>query len=102
GMDGDDARRVLAALRGGQPGADGDAAHQLVAALAGLGADRPGFVDGRQRYTDGLRWEMALRAYQHYLSTAPDRLMDPPSAEMVAIAIILDRVVDAGLAASGR
>jgi hypothetical protein len=29
-------------------------------------------------------------------------VMDPPSAEMVAIAVILDRVVDAGLAASGR
>ena len=101
-LDSDDARRVLAALRGGQRGMDGDAAHQLVAALAGLAADRPGFVDERQRYTDGARWEAAIRAYQLYLDTAPDALMDPPSAEMVAIAVILDRVVDAGLAASGR
>ncbi|HEX6370119.1 MAG TPA: hypothetical protein VF006_14455 [Longimicrobium sp.] len=102
GMDGDDARRVLAALRGGERGTEGDAAYQLVAALAGLGAERPAYVDARQRYTDGLRWEMALRAYQHYLNTAPDALMDPPPAETVAIAVILDRVVDAGLAASGR
>lgn len=102
GMDGDDARRVLAALRGGRPGMDGDAAQLLVAALAGLAADRPGFVDGRQRYMDGARWEAAIRAYQAYLDTVPDALMDPPSAEMVAIAVILDRVVDAGLAASGR
>lgn len=102
GMDSEQARRVLAALRGGEPGAQGDAAQLLVAALAGLEAHRPGFVDGRQRYTDGLRWEMALRAYQAYLNTAPDALMDPPSAEMVAIAVVLDRVVDAGLAASGR
>lgn len=102
GMDGEDARRVLAALRGGQPGTDGDAAYQLVAALAGLGADRPAFVDTRQRYIDGARWEAAIRAYQTYLDTAPDALMAPPSAEMVAIAVILDRVVDAGLAASGR
>lgn len=102
GMDGDDARRILAALRGGQRGADGDAAYHLVAAMAGLGADRPGFVDARQRYIDGARWEAAILAYQTYLDTAPDALMDPPSAEMVAIAVILDRVVDAGLAASGR
>jgi hypothetical protein len=102
GLDGDDARRVLAALRGGEPGMDGDAAQLLVAALAGLAADRPGFVDARQRYIDGARWEAAIRAYQTYLDTAPDALMDPPSAEMVAIAVIMDRVVDAGLAASGR
>lgn len=102
GMDTEEARLVLCALRGDQPGTDGDAAWLLVAALAGLGADRPGFVDTRQRYIDGARWETALRAYQHYLATAPDAVMDPPSAEMVSIAIILDRVVDAGLAASGR
>lgn len=100
GMDGADARRVLAALSGGE--AHADAARLLVAALAGLGAERPGYVDARQRYTDAARWEAALRAYQAYLNTAPDALMDPPPAEMVAIAIILDRVVDAGLAASGR
>ncbi|WP_420125051.1 hypothetical protein [Longimicrobium sp.] len=102
GMDSEEARLVLCALRGGQPGTDGDAAWLLVAALAGLGAERPGFVDQRQRYIDGARWENALRAYQLYLATAPDAVMDPPSAEMVSIAIILDRVVDAGLAASGR
>jgi hypothetical protein len=102
GMDTEEARLVLCALRGGQPGADGDAAWMLVAALAGLGGDRPAFVDQRQRYIDGARWENALRAYQLYLATAPDAVMDPPSAEMVSIAVILDRVVDAGLAASGR
>lgn len=102
GMDGEEARRVLATLRGGQRGSDGDAAHRLVAALAGLGADRPGFVDDRQRYINAVRWETAIRAYQAYLDTAPDALMAPPSAELVVIAVILDRVVDAGLAASGR
>lgn len=102
GMDGDEARRVLAVLRGGHPGSHGDAAHQLVAALAGLGAERPGYVDARQRFRDGARWKEALRAYQAYLNTAPDALMDPPPAELVAVAVILDRVVDAGLDASGR
>lgn len=102
GMDGDDARRVLGALRGGQPGVDGDAAYLLVEALAGLAAQEPGYLDARQRHRDGARWEAALRAYQHYLNTAPDALMDPPPAEMVAIAVILDRVVDAALVASER
>lgn len=101
-MDREEALLVLCALRGGQAGADGDAAQQLVAALAGLWAEQPGYVDGRQRFRDGARWEAALRAYLEYLRTAPDALMDPPPAEMVVIAILLDRVVDAGLVASER
>jgi predicted outer membrane protein len=102
GLDGDDARRVLHALRGGQPGTENDAAQQLVAALAGLGEDVPGYLDARQRYVNGTRWEAAIRAYMEYLRTVPDALMDPPPSELVTIAALLDRVVDAGLAASGR
>ncbi|HYR07252.1 MAG TPA: hypothetical protein VEQ60_05775 [Longimicrobium sp.] len=102
GVDTDEARLVLCALRGSNAGTDGDAAQLLVAALAGLAAERPGFVDARQRHTDGARWEAALRAYQAYLSTAPDELMDSPPAVLVAIGVILDRVVDAGLLASER
>lgn len=102
GLDTDEARLVLCALRGGQPGTDGDAAHRLVAALAGLTAQNPGYLDARQRHRDGARWEAALRVYQAYLDAAPDALMDPPPAELVAIGVILDRVVDAGLAASER
>ncbi|HEX2211011.1 MAG TPA: hypothetical protein VHG93_25230, partial [Longimicrobium sp.] len=102
GMDGPEARRVLNALRGCVPGTDGDAAYTLVAALAGLAADQPGYVDNRQRYRDGARWEAALRAYQAYLAAAPDALMDPPPAELLAIAAILDRAVDAGLRAAER
>ena len=81
---------------------EGDAAQLLVQALAGLAASEPGYLDARQRHRDGARWEAALRVYQAYLDTAPDALMDPPPAELVAIAVMLDRVVDAGLAASGR
>jgi hypothetical protein len=102
GMDGAEARRVLNALRGGQPGTDGDAAYQLVAALAGLGVDVPGYLDARQRHTNGQRWQAAIQAYMAYLGATPDALMDPPPGELVAIGVILDRVVDAGLAASGR
>lgn len=102
GMDEADARRVLNALRGGQPGTPGDAAYQLVEALAGLGVDVPGYLDARQRYTNGRRWQAAIQAYMAYLRTVPDTLMDPPPSELVAIGVILDRVVDAGLDASGR
>jgi hypothetical protein len=102
GMDGEEARRTLAALRGGQPGVDGDPAQLLVEALAGLSDDRPGYVDQRQRFIDGARWESALRAYQAYMAAVPDALMDPPPAELVAIAVVLDRVVDAGLKAAAR
>lgn len=100
GLDGDEARRVLRALRGGSAGAPGDAAEVLVAALAGLAADRPGFLDERQRHVDGARWEAAIRGYEAYLDAAPDALLDPPLAELVAIAAVLDRVVDAGLLAA--
>jgi hypothetical protein len=99
GMDRDEARRVLRALRGGGPGQPGDAAEVLVAALAGLSADQPGFVDGRQRHVDGARWETAIRAYDVFLAGTPDSLMDSPPGELVAIAVLLDRVVDAGLLA---
>lgn len=102
GMEGEEARVVLAALRGNAPGMPGDAAERLVGALAGLEADRPAYVDARGRFTDGARWEAALRAYSAYLDAAPDALMDPPPAELAAIGAILDRVVDAGLEASER
>lgn len=102
GMDGPEARRVLNALRGCVPGTDGDAAYVLVQALAGLAAENPGYLDERQRYRDGARWEAALRAYQAYLAAAPDALMDPPPAELLAIAAILDAAVDAGLRAAER
>ncbi|HEV3050201.1 MAG TPA: hypothetical protein VGX50_07830, partial [Longimicrobium sp.] len=102
GMDRDEARRVLRALRDGGPGQPGDAAEVLVAALAGLSADQLGFVDARQRHVDGARWETAIRAYDVFLAGTPDSLMDSPPGELVAIAVLLDRVVDAGLLAAER
>lgn len=98
-LDGDEARHILRVLRQGQPGRPGDAAEQLVAAMAGLFSERPGYVDERQRYVDGARWDAAIRAYDAFLDAAPDSLMDSPPPEMVAIAVVLDRVVGAGLRA---
>jgi hypothetical protein len=102
GLDSDEARRALHALRGGQPGTPGDAAEQLVQALAGLAQAEPGFVDERQRFIAGGRWEEAFRAYDRYLETAPDAVLDPPPAVLVTIGAVLDRLVDAGMAAAER
>jgi hypothetical protein len=99
GLDTPPARAAVAALiaRGG--GSE-SAAQALVGALAGLSAAQPGFVDERQRYVDGARWEAAIRAYDAFLDSAPDSLMQSPPGELVAIAVILDQVVDAGLIAA--
>jgi hypothetical protein len=102
GLDGDEARHLLRVLRQGRPGRSGDPAEVLVAALAGLFADRPGFVDGRERYVDGARWDAVIRAYGAFLDAAPDELMAAPPPELVAIGIVLDRAVEAGLLAADR
>ncbi|HEX6039032.1 hypothetical protein [Longimicrobium sp.] len=102
GLDTDEARRVLAALRACIPGQPEDTAEALVRALAGLAAVEPAFVDGRQRYIAGERWEAAFTAYDRFLDSVPDGMLDPPPAELRVIAAILDRLVDAGLAASDR
>lgn len=102
GLEGPEAQRVLSVLRQGRPGRPGDAAETLVAALAGLAAERPGFVDGRQLYVSAGQWAAAVQAYDDFLSAAPDALMDPPPAELLVICVILDRAVDAGIAAAER
>ncbi|HEY0015034.1 MAG TPA: hypothetical protein VGC13_01905 [Longimicrobium sp.] len=102
GLESAEAQAALRALRGGAPGRPGDPAEVLVAALAGLADERPGFVDERGRYVDGARWEAAIVAYEAYMESAPDALLDSPPPVLVAIAIIMDRLVDAGLAAAER
>jgi len=102
GADGEDALRVMSALRGGTAGQPGDDAEVLVGALAGLARSEPAFVGGRQRHVAGGRWEEAFRAYERFLDRAPDAVMDPPPAELVAIGAALDRLVDAGMAAAAR
>lgn len=101
-LDGPEARHMLRVLRQGRPGQPGDAAETLVAALAGLFAEQPGYVDGTERFVDGARWDAAIRAYEAFVNTAPDTLMAAPPPELVAIAVVLDRAVEAGLMAAGR
>jgi hypothetical protein len=102
GLDSEEARRILAVLRACVPGVPGDPAEALVSALAGLASAELAYVDQRQRFIAGGRWEEAFRAYQAYLDAVPDSALDPPPAELVVIAAILDRLVDAGLRASDR
>lgn len=102
GLDSDEARHLLAVLRACIPGHPGDPAEALVAALAGLAMVEPTFVDERQRFIAGTRWEAAFRAYERYLDAVPDAALEPPPAELVLIAAILDRLVDAGLRAGDR
>ena len=102
GLDSDEARRVLAVLRACVPGQPGDPAEALVSALAGLAAVEPTFLDERQRFIAGGRWEAAFHAYDAFLDAVPDAALDPPPAELVVIAAVLDRLVDAGLRAADR
>jgi hypothetical protein len=102
GLDTEEARRVLAVLRACVPGVPGDPAEALVAALAGLASVERGYVDQRQRFIAGERWEAAFLAYEAFLDAVPDGALDPPPAELVVIAAVLDRLVDAGLRAAER
>jgi hypothetical protein len=102
GMDTDEARRVLAALRACIPGQGDVRAEDLVRALAGLATLEPGFVDARQRYIAGERWEAAFLAYDRFLDAVPDGMLDPTPPELLVIAAVLDRLVDAGLRAAER
>jgi hypothetical protein len=104
GLTSEEARVVLEVLRGSRAGRPGDAAETLVAALAGLTAAPPASFPGPRgrQYVDGSRWDAAVRAYDAFLAAAPDELMADPPAVLVAIGIVLNRVVAAGLAASER
>lgn len=97
-----DRERVLHALREGHPGTPGDRAEVLVNALAGLGAVEPEFVDERQRFVDGARWQAAIHAYDDFIEHAPDSLMEDPPEELLVIGAILGHAVDAGLRADER
>ena len=102
GMDTDEARRVLQALRACVPGDADGTAEELVRALAGLAALEPAFVDARQRFIAGERWEAAFTAYERFLESVPDGMLDPTPPELLVIAAVLDRLVDAGLQAADR
>lgn len=101
-LDSEWAQRTLRVLRACVPGHPDDPAAALVAALAGLSTAGREFVDDRQRFVAGARWQAAFLAYERFLDAAPDGALDPPPAELVVIAALLDRMVDAGLLAATR
>lgn len=97
-----EARRIVAALRGGVPGEPGDEAEQLVAALAGLFLV-PGEPVGRGgRYVAGERWAAAFQAYENFVQNAPDTSLDPLTPELGVIGALVRDLVDAGLSAARR
>jgi hypothetical protein len=100
--DSPEARRVRAALGGGLPGPHVEAADRLTEALAGLLAAPREPADARERWIAAERWERAFAAYDAYLAAAPGALLDPPPAELAVAGLVLQRLVEAGLAASGR
>lgn len=101
-------RQRLAQARPGEYTPLSNMADSLVNALAGLMAGRPqtaeaypGRVDSSpERYTQAGNWRAALLYYRMYLNAVPAAMMADPPHELVSIAIVLDRVVDAGLKAS--
>lgn len=93
---------LLRALTGGLPGPHVERAEALVASLDGILRRDPAFLDARERWLDGAAWELALRAYDAYLTAAPAALLDPPPHALVVVGTILQRVVDAGLDAARR
>lgn len=102
GTDTPEARRVVAALRGGVPGEPGDEAEQLVAALAGLFLVPEEPVGRRGQYVAGERWAAAFQAYENFVQNAPDTSLDPLTPELGAIGAVVRDLVDAGLSAARR
>jgi hypothetical protein len=97
-----DATALVEALTGGWSGAHGEAAGDLVESLAGLLGRERETLDERGRWVEAEAWERALTAYERYLSIAPAALLESPPHELVVLGSVLQRVVAAGLAASGR
>lgn len=91
---------MLHALTGGLPGPHVVAAEALVDALPGIfRADAP-VLDERGRWVDGERWQRVFSAYEAYLAVAPPAVLDPPAPALAVLGLVLQQMVEAGLAAS--
>ena len=71
-----------------------------MAALAGLFGTTPDYLDGSQRWVGAERWAEAFRAYEAFLDTAPGAVLDPPPPELAVLGVVLQQVVEAGIAAT--
>lgn len=90
-----DPAAVAASLaKGADPASPlGQASRALADALVGLMRDRCACVDERDQYTEAPRWREAIRAFNHYVRTAPDSAFAPPAPELLAIHDALQTVV---------
>jgi hypothetical protein len=84
------------ALAAGVPGPHADAAALLATSLAGLVAPSGECTTS----LEAKPWRDALAAFEAYLDTAPPVVLDAPPPAFLVIAVFLQSVVDAGLAAA--
>ena len=90
-----DADAVAAALaKGADPASPlGQASRALADALLGLMRTPCTCSDNRADYTEAPQWQKAIRAFNHYLRTAPDSAFAPPAPELLAIHDALQTVI---------
>jgi hypothetical protein len=91
-------QREIATLLTPRQGPGATQAVELASALSGLMRG----MNGPERSDAPGRWKSAIDAYDAYLQTVPDAWVANPPPVLVAIALVLDRVVDAGLLAAER
>jgi hypothetical protein len=105
------AARVAAALaRGADPASPaGEHARELADALAGLFQNRGGCTfddpdgdDEEDEYPEAAQWYQAIKAYNDFITDAPDQVFAPPAPELLAIHDALQRVIYAALGAARR
>ncbi|HEX9938211.1 MAG TPA: hypothetical protein VGB15_13845 [Longimicrobium sp.] len=90
----DPAAVASALAKGADPASPlGQASRALADALAGLMRDRCACVDDRAGYHEAPQWREAIRAFNHYVRTAPDSAFAPPAPELVAIHDALQTVM---------
>ena len=90
-----DVNAVATALaKGADPASPlGQASRSLAQALLGLMRHPCTCSDDRDDYTEAPQWQEAIRAFNHYVRTAPDSAFAPPAPELVAIHDALQTVI---------
>jgi hypothetical protein len=71
----------------------GQSARALANSLLLLMATPCTCSDDRDAYTEAPQWQQAIRAFNHYVRTAPDSAFAPPAPELVAIHDALQNVI---------
>lgn len=94
---------ATALAKGADPASPfGQSARALANSLLGLMATPCICSDDRDDYTEAPKWQEAIRAFNHYVRTAPDSAFSPPAPELVAIHDALQTVIWRTLSADRR